>query len=149
MRRFLAPSLFSSKDKAIENAKAAMSSISMCEDLFDQNGRMKPANETDCWTQVAYTSNSVGGEGGVIFKVEGDNGDERYVRITRQSFDQQPIGRGNMDRKVEGKPTKEVWLVEEIKYDYYEHKSELHVKSLLGLFSNKTAATKNFEPVSS
>ena len=48
-----------------------------------------------------------------------------------------------MDRKVEGKPTKEVWLVEEIKYDYYEHKSELHVKSLLGLFSNKTAATKN------
>ena len=41
---------FSSKDKAIENARGAMSRMSMCEDLFDQNGRMKPANETDCWT---------------------------------------------------------------------------------------------------
>ena len=158
---------FSSKDKAIENARGAMSRMSMCEDLFDQNGKMKPADETDCWTSVEDTSNSVGEEGGVIFKVEGDIGDERYVRITRESFDQ-PIERENRDRselevkepdedenqdlsveKAEPaasrkvKPTMEIWLVQEIKYDYYEHKSELHVKSLLGVFSNKKAATKN------
>ena len=150
---------FSSKAEAIENGKSALSSMSMCEDLFDQNGRMKTADETDCWAWVEDTSARVGEEGGVIFKVEGDIGDERYVRITRVSVDQ-PIEVNEPDKdefidltvektelkissKVKGKPTKDIWLLEEIKYDYYEHKSELHVKSLLGLFSNKTAATKN------
>ena len=88
---------FSSKAKAIETGKSAMSSLSLCEDLFDLNGRMKTADETDCWPWVEDNSDSVGEEGGVIFKVEGDIGDERYVRITRVSVDQD-VERGNMDR---------------------------------------------------
>ena len=37
-------------------------------------------------------------------------------------------------------PIKEIWIAEEIKYDYYEYDSEAHVKRLLGIFSTKAGA---------
>ena len=70
---------FSLKSDAIENAKVAMSNLWMCENLFDNDGYM--ADETDeYWSVMKDSSDSVGEEGGVVFKVEQDGGTERYCK---------------------------------------------------------------------
>ena len=86
---------FSSKSDAIKNAKLAMSNLPSCEDLFGNDGYMENSDQTG-WSVMEDTSDSLGDQGGVVFKVEDAEGSERYVNITRVSLDQ-PIREGNKD----------------------------------------------------
>ena len=86
---------FSSKSDAIENARLAMSNLPSCEDLFGKDGYMENSDETG-WSVMEDTSDSIGDQGGIFFKVEDDEGSERYVSITRVNLDQ-PIIEGNTD----------------------------------------------------
>ena len=158
---------FSLKSDAIKNAKFAISSLPMCGDLFDEDGYMKNADETEwAWSVMEDSSNSVGEKGGVIFKVEGDEGDGGYASITKVTLDR-PITEENevesrsesdedehcnlqsmnttedkpaVSKEMKSDPIKEVWLVEETKYDFYKYDIDAHVKRLIGLFSTKAGA---------
>ena len=89
---------YSSKTKAIENAKVAMSNLPMCEDIFDKGGRMK-MDDTD-WETVEDNSGSLGEHGGVLFNVEGFEGDGWHVSINRVNLDR-PILKGTEDDEDE------------------------------------------------
>ena len=90
---------YSSKTKAIENAKVAMSNLPMCEDIFDEDGRMK-TDETD-WETAEDNSDTLGDHGGVLFNVEGGDGDGWHVSINRVNLDQQILKRTEDDEDEE------------------------------------------------
>ena len=68
---------FSSKATAIENAKVSITNLSnLSEDLFGPDGRMVPEDDLDLeglWEEVEDNSDTVGEEGGVLFKLHGDS----------------------------------------------------------------------------
>ena len=113
------------------------------------------------------SAGSVGEQGGVIFKVEGDEGDGWYASIIKVSLDQPIIAEEDevesrsesdedehrnlqsmntredkpaVSKEIKSNPIKEVWLVEETKYDFYEYDIDAHVKRLIGLISTKAGA---------
>ena len=69
---------FSSKAAAIENAKVSMTNIDNCEDLFGPDGEM----EVDGWEDVEDNSDTVGDDGGLLFRVSGE-GEEYSVSIKK------------------------------------------------------------------
>ena len=76
---------FSSKAAAIENAKVSMTNIDNCEDLFGPDGDM----EVDGWEDVEDNSDSVGDDGGVLFRVSGER--EEYSVSIKKVILNKPI----------------------------------------------------------
>ena len=70
---------FSSKATAIENAKVALTNIDNCEDLFGPDGVM---GDDGLWEDVEDNSDTVGDDGGVLFRVCGDR-EEYSVSIKK------------------------------------------------------------------
>ena len=68
-----------------------MSNLPMCEDIFDEDGRMK-TDETD-WETAEDNSDTLGDHGGVLFNVEGGDGGGWHVSINRVNLDQQILKR--------------------------------------------------------
>ena len=71
---------FSSKATAIENAKVALTNIDNCEGLFGQDGVME--DDEGIWEDVEDNSDTVGDDGGVLFRLSGDR-EEYSVSIKK------------------------------------------------------------------
>ena len=85
MKRSRSGPTYSSKIKATENAKVAMSNLLMCDDIIDKKGKMKTDGD---WETAEDNSDRVGEDGGILFSVEGCEGKVWFVSIKRVNLDQ-------------------------------------------------------------
>ena len=79
---------FSSKAAAVENGKVSIANLSYCEGLFGPDGKMVvEGNWEQLWDEVEDNSDTVGDDGGLLFKLRGDS-EECSVSIKKVILNQ-------------------------------------------------------------
>ena len=92
--------IFSSREAAVENAKVALSNMSLCEDVFDKDGNMNKNSEL--WDEMEDYSDSKSREHedrDVLFRVSGVDSDSIQARMMKSFLDT------NVERKIYGDDT--------------------------------------------
>jgi hypothetical protein len=84
--------VYSTKDVAIQNAKVAFTNLDNCDSCFDDDGKFDPEE----WEDYTDNSDKLGEKGGVLYEVNGAEGEEYKVMVEKI----------NMNKSVKDKSVK-------------------------------------------